>query len=306
METPILFLLFNRPETTYKVFSVIRKVKPKKLFIAADGPRNDNEKILCEKTRSIVDKIDWPCEVYTLFREGNLGCRKAISEALNWFFESVEYGIVLEDDCVPDISFFGYCTFLLEKYKHDTKITMISGSNHLLSSDIAMIDGYFYSNYCNIWGWASWNRVIRNVNWFPNELEVNVSIGDFRNYVGDRFRFTDEIKKLLYEVIRGEYDTWDTILFYNLYLMKGTNIFPTKNMITNIGINGTHAHGDDADLTLFRATQTMNIDKLYPICSSYETNTTVNRLMLENIEKVISPKQSRLRQFFNRVRFYLK
>src|SRR5450759_4497034 len=120
-ETPVLFLIFNRSDTTQQVFNQIRQIKPKYLFVAADGPRLDRpvEIEKCLETKSIIQQIDWDCELKSLFSETNLGCRVGVSSAITWFFENVEQGIILEDDCLPDLSFFPYCENLLNKYKDD-------------------------------------------------------------------------------------------------------------------------------------------------------------------------------------------
>ena len=118
MKTPVLFLFFNRPDTTTRVFSVIREAKPARLFLAADGARyeKEGERDLCRETRSTVEEmIDWPCEVHRLYREENLGCRVAVSSAIDWFFEHVEDGIILEDDTLPSSSFFRFAETMLER-----------------------------------------------------------------------------------------------------------------------------------------------------------------------------------------------
>ena len=151
---PILFIIFNRPETAERVFSEIKNIKPKELFVAADGPRlnvyGETEK--CEKVREIIKQIDWECEVKTLFRENNLGCKVAVSSAINWFFENVEEGIILEDDCLPDASFFYFCQSLLEKYRSNDEIAMISG-NHFGTDRIGSFD-YYFTRIPHIWGWG--------------------------------------------------------------------------------------------------------------------------------------------------------
>jgi hypothetical protein len=156
-DTPILFLIFNRPDTTQKVFNEIRKIKPRQLFVAADGPREDHpeDKEKCEQTRKIIDQVDWDCEVKTLFRDKNLGCKHAVSGAINWFFKNVEQGIILEDDCLPDQSFFGFCQELLNKYKNNKQIFNISGNN--FQDGMWRGDGsYYFSKYFHCWGWATW------------------------------------------------------------------------------------------------------------------------------------------------------
>jgi len=152
-KTPILFLIFNRPDTTKRVFAKIKKVRPKFLYIAADGPRNKDEMILTEKVRKLVIKsIDWDCQVKTLFRENNLGCGKAVSSAIDWFFKNEEMGIILEDDCLPDLSFFYFCEEMLKKYKSNPKIMHISGDNYLPDFSLTIDESYFFSKYIHIWG----------------------------------------------------------------------------------------------------------------------------------------------------------
>ena len=130
-KVPVLFLIFNRPDTTQQVFDEIRKARPEQLYVAADGPRKDQsaDYELCKKTRDIIQQVDWDCKVFTCFRDENLGCKRSVSSAIDWFFSHVEEGIILEDDCVPDQSFFPFCQELLEKYRDDTRIMMISGNN---------------------------------------------------------------------------------------------------------------------------------------------------------------------------------
>lgn len=164
--TAILLIVFRRPDTTQKVFDRIREVKPKKLYIAADGPRNEIERNECDVTRAIVSCIDWDCEVVKLYQERNLGCDKHCFQAISWFFEQESEGIVLEDDRVPSRSFFGFCSTLLEKYRDDERIGHIAGSNYQFGKKRG--DGsYYFSNLTHAGGWAGWRRVWKNVrnNW---------------------------------------------------------------------------------------------------------------------------------------------
>ena len=159
LKTPILFLIFNRLDTTEKVFEKIREQQPKYLYIAADGPRSDvpEDQEKCRKTRAIIDRIDWDCELKTLFREENLGCRNNAVQAITWFFDNVEEGIILEDDCLPDPTFFRYCEDLLSYYRYDMRVMHIAGSNlqQGFKSDNA---SYYFSHIPWVWGWASWKR----------------------------------------------------------------------------------------------------------------------------------------------------
>ena len=128
--TAILFIIFNRPNTTQQVFKRIREAQPKRLYVAADGPRNETEQLRCEETRAIVSKIDWDCELHTRFLDENQGCDSHCLQAITWFFENEPEGIVLEDDCLPARSFFGFCSELLEKYRNDNRIGHITGGNY--------------------------------------------------------------------------------------------------------------------------------------------------------------------------------
>jgi hypothetical protein len=159
-KSPILFLIFNRPDTTKAVFESIKSIKPLKLYIAADGARGNKlgEDLLVEETRAIIQSVDWECEVKTLFRKENLGCKVAVSSAIDWFFENEEQGIILEDDCLPDASFYGFCENLLDYYKNDERVFHISGNN--FQDGIIRGDGsYYFSKYNHSWGWATWRRV---------------------------------------------------------------------------------------------------------------------------------------------------
>jgi len=239
---PVLFLVFNRPENTLEVFAKIRQAKPVKLFIAADGPRQDNlsdvEK--CIAVRAINTQVDWDCEVYTLFRDSNLGCKLAVSSAIDWFFEHVEEGVILEDDCVPDLTFFGFCECMLAHYRFDSRVMMVSGTNYLPFDESVNCSGsYFFSNYYTIWGWATWRRAWKtydvdmkcwpelkkkkNIEWlFPSK-----KIADFYAHMFDQ--------------VTDGFNTWDVQWWFACIFQHGLCIVPNRNLISNIGEEGTHS-----------------------------------------------------------------
>lgn len=177
----VLFIIFNRPETTQRVFEAIRLAKPSRLYVAADGARENKagENELCEQTRKIIQNIDWQCDVKTLFQKENLGCGKAVSKAISWFFENEEMGIILEDDCLPHPSFFKYCEELLEKYKNNEMIGIISGSNFQKSKKIGDCS-YYFSDLINVWGWASWARNWNDFKFNVNELNDNLVLSEIK------------------------------------------------------------------------------------------------------------------------------
>jgi hypothetical protein len=247
-KTPVLFLVFNRPDETEKVFEVIRSIAPKRLYIAADGPRYDRkgEPELCKRVREIVTDIDWECEVKTLFREKNLGCKYAVSEAINWFFLQEERGVILEDDCIPDLTFFPYCEQLLEKYKDDEQIISISGTN--LGYEFRSQYSYGFSRFMNMWGWATWRRSAKLID-YDMKVWKKMAFKSFflqRKLQKNFFAFDyNWVKFWLYhfnETAFGKIDTWDyQWIFTQLYYNK-VSIFPAKNLIKNIGFSNLATH----------------------------------------------------------------
>ena len=240
--TPILFLVFNRPSTTIKVFDVIKKIKPKYLYIAADGPRENKtgEKEQCEEVRAIVKKIDWECELKTLFRDKNLGCRVAISGAIDWFFDNVNEGIILEDDCIPSLTFFPYCEELLNKYRDDKMVMTISGDaspfkNKFNDSKCS----YFFSHYPLIWGWATWKRAWESYdvdlkNW--NEIKKDKkSFPVLKKWIQRTYWIM-----IFDKIYTKKKNSWAYQWTYNSLINDGLAIIPKSNLTFNIG------YGDDS------------------------------------------------------------
>ena len=247
LKTPVLFLIFNRPDVTQKVFSAIREVKPPRLYVAANSPRSENheEKKLCDSTRKIIEKVDWNCEVQTLFRETYLDCRQSLSGAIKWFFEHEPEGIILEDDCLPSQSFFWFCQELLEYYRHEQKVGAICGyySNEL---DYSPSASYFFSRYLRVWGWAGWRRTFEGY-----DSNINLLIENKNTWQSDIFNNTDVLLKKYFQqmfdqVANGEIDTWDAQLQYLLWQKKQRVVVSSNNLIQNIGwTQGAHAQTKD-------------------------------------------------------------
>ncbi len=239
---PILFLIFNRPDITKRVFEQIKKAKPERLYIAADGPRSfkDNEATLCKKTREVVSQVDWECDVKTLFRDENLGCKDAVSSAITWFFNNEPEGIILEDDCLPSDSFFYFCTTLLEKYRDDERIAHIAGSNFQDGKKIGNAS-YYFSDLYNIWGWASWRRV-----WKDYDVKLTLL---------DEFADSDYVKNAqIYSHYKshwlesfqgtksGKINTWDYQYMFANVINHRIAIVPNVNLISNIGFGEGATH----------------------------------------------------------------
>jgi hypothetical protein len=246
-DAPILFLIFNRPDTTRQVFEAIKAARPTRLFIAADGPRTHvpGEKEKCDEARKITENIDWPCEVKRLYSETNKGCKINVSSAIDWFFSHVEEGIILEDDCLPDPTFFPFCQKLLEKYRHEKSVMMISGDNMQFGKRFDDAS-YYFSNFPHIWGWATWKRA-----W--DAYDVNMATyPEFKKNDGIANIFKDKKMQTywlnLFDMLyAGKIDTWDGQWVYAIYKERGLTILPSVNLVTNLGFdqNATHTKRKD-------------------------------------------------------------
>lgn len=247
LQTPILFLLFNRKNTAVQVFTEIKKVQPKHLYIAADGGRDEAEHQICLDVReSILSMIDWECDVHTNFREENAGCGKNVSEAITWFFEHVEEGIILEDDCLPSPSFFFFCQENLEKHRNNETILSINGTcleedklNHMLS--------YRLTKYPLIWGWATWRRAWKHYRFeidSSNNLQQNLNL----LFNQDEGKFWNSI---LIQLQQNKIDTWDYQWCFSVWSNNGSSIQPNLNLVSNIGFDkfATHTKSDPLGLS---------------------------------------------------------
>ena len=244
LNTAVLFLVFNRLDTTKQVFEAIRQAKPPRLYIAADGAR-DSKEGESEKVQAVRDyvmsRVDWDCEVKTLFREKNLGCKYAVSSAITWFFDNEEMGIILEDDCLPSQSFFWFCEELLERYKDNMRVWHISGDN--FQNGIKRGDGdYYFSKYNHIWGWASWASRWKN---YDVELD-SIKNEDFLKHTFDNKPALRSWSKIFAAMKDKKIDTWDYQWTFSMWYNSGLAILPNVNMISNIGFgaDATHTTGD--------------------------------------------------------------
>lgn len=247
---PVLFLIFNRPQLAARVFAALREARPKQFFIAADGPRADHpgEEGLCSATRALAQRVDWPCEVKTRFQDDNLGCKVAVSSAIDWFFQHVEYGIILEEDCLPSASFFRFCEVLLDYWRDDERIMQISGSNFLLGSRPRGEGSYYFSRLNDVWGWATWRQA-----WAHFDLAMS-------SY--PRFRDESRLKDYLpdpamrawlsgywdeaYARVGHKSGDWSSAWQFAITSQGGLTAVPRVNLVANIGIGqeATNTRGE--------------------------------------------------------------
>jgi hypothetical protein len=247
--TPILFIVFNRIDTTQRVFNEIKKRQPRFLYIAADGPRSDKEGEAekCQQVRDIIKQIDWDCELKTLFRNENLGCAKGPSTAITWFFENEEQGIILEDDCLPHPDFFIYCEELLEKYKNQENVALIGAINFqdgIKRGD----DSYYFSAHPHIWGWASWRRT-----WAGYDLFLkNYSLEEYKKALFRYYPSGNVTKSYIdtFQIMKKQgNDAWDYQLTAHIWREHGICIIPNVNLVLNIGFGDNSTHTKNMDKT---------------------------------------------------------
>ncbi len=246
-DTPIAYIVFNRPRHTAETFAAIKKARPKQLFIIADGPRyghpTDIER--CRAVRQIVDVVDWPCEVHRNYADENLGLKRRVSSGLNWVFSQVEQAIILEDDCLPHPDFFVFCSDLLRRYKDDHRVWVVTGNNYQNGKKRGN-ESYYFSKYGHCWGWATWRRAWESFDGDLNFWPAWKESSDWQKKTPDQFeqRYWVDIFDRIYG---HQIDSWAYPWMACLWYRGGLTATPRVNLVTNIGIgpDGTHTIADE-------------------------------------------------------------
>ena len=246
--TAILLITFNRPEHTRRVFEAVKLQKPNRLFVFQDGERDGNQidNVNCKAVRAIFEEsIDWPCEFYTNYSPVNLGCGKGPSTGISWFFEHVEQGIILEDDCLPHPDFFGYSELMLEKYKNNSNISLIAGSSFQDQSIKHIYSYYFGSGSFGTWGWATWKRSWLNFEYYVDSIDKQEMNSIIRKYFKE-IRQRRFWKFIFSEVKKNRFNEtcWDYQFYFSCWKHNMLAIIPYTNLITNIGYDEMATHTD--------------------------------------------------------------
>lgn len=243
VDVAVLILFFNRPEQLSKVFEQVRKARPSRLFLYQDGPRGERDMPGIEACRKIVEQIDWQCEVKRKYQERNYGCDPSGFLSHKWAFSNADKCIVLEDDCVPSVTFFRFCKEMLDRYENDTRISMIAGfNNEEITPDIPY--DYFFASTFSIWGWASWKRVVDQWDEHYSFLDDEVNMRQLRNLIKTR-NYRDDFIYMCRRHKESGKQYFETIFHSTILFNSGLSIFPTKNMINNLGVvaDSTHFSG---------------------------------------------------------------
>ena len=243
LTTPVAFVIFNRPDKAIKVFEQIRLAKPPKLLVIADGPRENKpgEVEKCQQCRDIIEKVDWDCEVLTNYSDINLGCRERPASGFEWVFSQVEEAIILEDDCVPNPTFFRFCQEMLEKFRDDDRILSIGGTN-LQKGWKRNEDSYYFSRFPCSWGWASWSRSWRSFD-VDIKLWPRVREERFLKDIFGRNKYVDFWKNVFQSIYIGELKScWDYQWCFASFMQNKLNIIPNVNLVSNIGSGEDATH----------------------------------------------------------------
>lgn len=295
--TPVAFFIFNRVDTTNKVFEAIRFAKPTNLLVVADGPRTDipDDIEKCSATRAIIDRVDWDCEILTNYSDVNLGCKHRVSSGLDWVFDMVEEAIILEDDCLPDPTFFRFCDELLNLYRDDERIMHIGGISFLCSSN-NLEYSYYFSKYTQVWGWATWRR-----SWKYYDVEMKlwplVRNSEWLSAIINEKKEAIVRTKIWDSTYNGECDSWAYQWLFAVLTQNGMSILPKVNLISNIGFSqeATHTKINPSGANLQKFSLTFPL--IHPPLMVYDIAADTNYKKIYYSEK---HKLQKVRDFFNK------
>jgi hypothetical protein len=301
MKTAVAFFIFNRPYLTTQVFQAIREAKPPKLLVVADGPRDNypGDVESSTATRSVISQVDWDCEVLTTYSEVNLGCRERIVSGLDWFFDTVEEEVILEDDCLPHPTFFQFCDELLEYYRQDTRVMHIAGSNLGLCCQYPQ-ESYFFSRLAPIWGWATWRRAWRYFDANIQSWQYLKHDSNFANLFGSKQEIRVRSKNWD-AIFTGQLlSTWD-YQWHLACLSQGNHtIIPSKNLISNLGFGKDATHTFDPGSPFAnRRTSDMEFPLVHPKCmirDSHNDNLFFKKMYAPSLYDKVARKA---KQIFN-------
>jgi hypothetical protein len=263
--TPIIFIVFNRPDPTRSVFDVIARQRPQRLLIIADGPRSarPREMEACLQVRDIVSRIDWPCEISTDFAASNLGCKNRIISGLNWAFSLVDEAIILEDDCLPDPSFFPFCHELLNRYRDDNRVSMIAGTNFVPGAT-PVSPSYFFSHVTHIWGWATWRRAWSRYDEHLSQWPAIRASGLLEQALCEP-RLTRYWTGIFDQMHAGTGpNTWDYQWFYTNLVNHSLIAVPHTNIISNIGFGADATHTTHANPNMLVPSEPIEFPLVHP------------------------------------------
>lgn len=265
LNTPVVLIIFNRPDTTQRVFAAIRQAKPSKLLVIADGSRKNKfgEVEKCAAARKVIEQVDWDCKVIMNYADINMGCKQRVSSGLDWVFNIVEEAIILEDDCLPHPTFFRFCEELLNYYRNDERIMAISGNNFQFGRKRTE-DSYYFSRYNHCWGWATWRRA-----WQYYDIEMKlwsvICEGGWLKDILEDSRAVKYWTKIFQSTYDERIDTWDYQWTFACWVQSSLSILPNVNLVSNIGFNPEATHTVERSCFADMAVEAMKFPLQHPL-----------------------------------------
>ncbi len=284
LKTPVAFFIFKRPDTTEKVFLEIAKAKPPKLFVVADGPREDKpgEAQACAAARAIITRVDWDCEVLTNFSDVNIGGPRRFPSGLDWVFNQVEEAIILEDDCFPHPTFFRFCEELLERYRDDERVAMLSGDNFRFGRKRTAYS-YYFSRYTHIWGWATWRRAWKNYDAGMKAWPEIRDGGWLHDFLDDK-RAVRYWSGIFNDIYTGKRNHWDYRWTFTCWQHGALTILPNVNLVSNIGFGEYATNTKGENIFSAMKTEPMEFPLIHPpfLLRDSEADTFTERNLFPN------------------------
>jgi GNT-I family len=286
----VALFIFNRADTTRQVLAQISRYRPKKLLVIGDGPRDDSEQILCAEARAVIAEVDWDCEVLTDYSLVNMGCKHRVASGLAWVFNEVEEAIILEDDCVPDPSFFTYCDDLLIRYRDDKRVMAISGDNFEGCTKKRQ-ESYYFSRWFHCWGWATWRRAWKKYD--PDILDwPQLSQSDWLADVLTSEQLARYWSRIFDAVYAGLIDTWDYQWMFATWAEHSLTIVPAVNLVSNIGFRADATHTKDGNNARANIpTQSLTFPLVHPPRMVKDRRADISTFLLD----IDSPRRSALK-----------
>jgi hypothetical protein len=283
-DVPVVLIVFNRPEHARAVFDRIAAIRPTQLFVIADGPRLDrpDDTRQCRETRAVLDRVDWPCDLRTNLSDSNLGCARRISSGLGWVFDHVDRAIILEDDCMPDPSFFSFCAELLERFKDDARVRTISGSSFLFRKSRTHWS-YRFSSFHDIWGWATWRRSWRRVDMAMRHWPQVRDEGWLFDMVGENPGCAKFWASRFERTYQGRIDSWAYPYLFSCWLDHSVAVAPNSNLVSNVGVGDAATHTSRPAPYLNCPTEPMNWPLVHPpfmVCDHTSDRETFERRLV--------------------------
>lgn len=305
LKTPVVLILFKRPGATDRVFKAIAEARPRKLFLIADGPRvnRPEESEACRAARSVVERVDWDCEVFKNYSEVNMGCGRRPASGIDWVFDHAEEAIILEDDCLPAPSFFQFCEELLERYREDRRVMHINGSTYR-NYEFSAPESYFFSQFPGCWGWATWRRAWREFDFSVKLWPRFRATGWMNGFLGNdqAVKYWDALFEGAYEN-RPDLSYWDYQWLFACWSSSGLAIVPGSNLVSNIGGGPDATHTADHSLVNLPSGK-MRFPLRHPPTVLPEWNLDrefLNKVLFPHIAEAATVPQTGIRQMLARI-----